>query len=201
MATLSYPIVEHFYTLQGEGYWAGTPAYFVRLGGCDVGCSWCDTRYSWKKDGWALAVPDEIVSWIKQTPARHVVLTGGEPTMHPLAPLIQTLQKQGFFVQIETSGAYPPPAVLPDWITFSPKRFKPPHSAWYAAASELKVVIHARSDFSWAEKQYDLCRRGIPAFLQPDFYQAQALPWILEYVRQHPHWRLSLQWHRYLAIP
>lgn len=197
----TYPIVEHFYTLQGEGYWAGTPAYFVRLGGCDVGCTWCDTRYSWKKDGWQQASIAEILAWVRQMPGHHVVITGGEPAMHPLSPLVQALKDAGFFVQIETSGAYPPPAVLPDWITLSPKRFKPPDPQWYPIASELKVVIHARSDFRWAEQQYALCDRRLPAFLQPDFYQAEALSWIMDYLRQHPHWRLSLQWHRYLAIP
>ncbi|MCS7297278.1 MAG: 7-carboxy-7-deazaguanine synthase QueE [Bacteroidia bacterium] len=196
-----YPIVEHFYTIQGEGYWAGTPAYFIRLGGCDVGCSWCDTRYSWRKEGWPTASAEQMKEWICRTPARHVVLTGGEPTMHDLEPLIQTLQGAGYFIQIETSGAYAPPSSRPNWITFSPKRFKSPHPAWYAIADELKVVIHAPSDFQWAETQRLQCQRALPSFLQPDFYQQSAVKWILEYVREHPSWRLSLQWHRYLGIP
>ncbi|MCS7153834.1 MAG: 7-carboxy-7-deazaguanine synthase QueE [Bacteroidia bacterium] len=198
---MNYPVVEHFYTLQGEGFWAGTPAYFIRLGGCDVGCVWCDTRYSWKKEGWPLFSPEEILSWVRQTPASHVVLTGGEPTMYPLDPLITKLQEEGYFVQIETSGAYPLPSVLPNWITFSPKRFKEPLPAWYAQAHELKIVIHAKSDFRWAELQRSRCEAAQAYFLQPDFYNPSALEWIIEYVKTHPTWRLSMQWHRYLAIP
>lgn len=197
----AYPIVEHFYTLQGEGYWAGTPAYFIRLGGCDVGCTWCDTRYSWAKEGWQTATAAEIRAWIAGTPAQHVVITGGEPTLHPLEALIQELHEGGYFTQIETSGAYPAPAILPRWITLSPKRFRPPQPMWYPIASELKVVIHARSDFAWAEAQRKQVSADIPAFLQPDFYQPEAIEWILEYLKAHPTWRLSLQWHRYLAIP
>ncbi|MCX7605838.1 MAG: 7-carboxy-7-deazaguanine synthase QueE [Bacteroidia bacterium] len=196
-----YPVVEHFYTLQGEGYWAGQPAYFVRLGGCDVGCSWCDTRYSWPKEGWDLYTPEEIREWITRTPARHVVLTGGEPTMHPLSPLIDTLRQGGLFVQLETSGAYPLPDVLPDWITLSPKRFRPPLPSYYEVARELKVVIHARSDFGWAEQQLAFCPPTVQAYLQPEAYQPETLSWIIAYLKEHPRWRLSLQWHRYLAIP
>ncbi|MDW8235655.1 MAG: 7-carboxy-7-deazaguanine synthase QueE [Bacteroidia bacterium] len=194
-------MVEHFYSLQGEGYWSGKPAYFLRLGGCDVGCSWCDTKYSWAMHGWQDYPIEEILSQVGSVPARHVVLTGGEPTLHSLSPLIETLQQAGYFVQIETSGAYPPPERLPDWITFSPKRFKPPHPAWYAIAHELKVVIHARSDFRWAEKQYALCTGAPVAFLQPDSYRPEAPQWIIEYLRTHPHWRMSLQIHKYLSIP
>lgn len=198
----AYPIVEHFYTLQGEGYWAGQPAYFIRLGGCDVGCAWCDTRHSWPKEGWPTYTPAEILAWIKATPALHVVLTGGEPTLHPLGPLVQMLQKAGYFVQIETSGAYPlDPENIPDWITFSPKRFKPPHPSYYALAHELKIVIHARSDLAWAEAQRKRLERPIPAFLQPEAYQPQSLEWIIDHLRSHPHWRLSVQLHRYLGLP
>ncbi|MEN3040095.1 MAG: 7-carboxy-7-deazaguanine synthase QueE [Bacteroidia bacterium] len=197
----TYPIVEHFYTLQGEGFWVGTPAYFIRLGGCDVGCSWCDTRHSWRKEGWPSFSPVEIIAWIKQTPATHVVITGGEPTMHPLTPLISALKMQGYFIQMETSGAYPLSGSLPDWITFSPKRFKPPHPAWYDYAQELKVVIHAKSDFVWAETQRSQCKSAQAYFLQPDFYNPAATQWILDYIKENPSWRLSVQWHRYLAIP
>ncbi|MCX8111879.1 MAG: 7-carboxy-7-deazaguanine synthase QueE [Bacteroidia bacterium] len=196
-----YPVVEHFYTLQGEGYWAGKPAYFIRLGGCDVGCTWCDTQYSWRKEGWPKVTPEEILGWVRNTAAVHVVITGGEPTLHCLDALIAAFRSEGYFTQLETSGAYPPPTVLPDWITLSPKRFKLPHSAWYAHARELKVVIHARSDLDWAEAQMRLCRNDVHAFLQPEFYRPEALGWILEYIKLNPHWRLSLQWHRYLGIP
>lgn len=196
-----YPLVEHFYSVQGEGYWSGQPAYFLRLGGCDVGCSWCDTRYSWPQTGWPAYPAEALVELVRATPARHVVLTGGEPTLHSLEPLIAALQEAGYFVQLETSGAYPPPSVLPNWITFSPKRFKAPYPAWYELAQELKVVIHAPSDLEWAEAQRKRCPSALPAFLQPDYYQPRAIQWILEYIKAHPSWRLSVQVHRYLAIP
>lgn len=196
-----YPVIEHFYTLQGEGYWAGTPAYFIRLGGCTVGCSWCDTRYSWPLEGWNRYDIPTLLEWVQATPARHVVITGGEPTLHPLAPLLQALQEAGYFVQIETSGTYPLPEVLPNWITLSPKRFQPPLEAYYGASHELKVVIHARSDLLWAELQRKRCPPGLPAFLQPEAYQPDALAWILSYLKENPHWRLSLQLHRLLSIP
>ncbi|MCS7189037.1 MAG: 7-carboxy-7-deazaguanine synthase QueE [Bacteroidia bacterium] len=197
----SYPIVEHFYSLQGEGYWAGRAAYFIRLGGCDIGCSWCDTQYSWPLEGWKNHTPETILSWIRPTPARHVVITGGEPTLHPLGPLIRALQEEGLFVQLETSGAYPPPEHLPDWITFSPKRFRPPHPAYYEVAHELKVVIHAPSDLQWAETQRNLCKSNPVAFLQPEAYEPNALNWVLPYIQENPIWRLSLQLHRYIGIP
>lgn len=196
-----YPIVEHFYSLQGEGFWAGKPAYFLRLGGCDVGCFWCDTRHSWPQTGWPTYTPAEMLAWITQTPTQHVVLTGGEPTLHPLAALIETLRGAGLFVQLETSGAHAPPSVLPDWITFSPKRFRAPDPLYYELAHELKVVIHSRSDLLWAEAQRARCKPNLPAFLQPQAYQPAAIEWILAYLKDNPHWRLSMQWHRYLAIP
>ncbi len=197
-----YPLVEHFYTLQGEGFWAGRPAYFLRLGGCDVECSWCDTRHSWPLEGWPQYTAQELLSLVSATPARHVVITGGEPTLHPLGELVGTLQAAGYFVQLETSGAHPLPEPCPDWVTFSPKRFKPPLPSYYQRASELKVVIHAQSDLKWAEDQLNQCPEGIPAFLQPDFYRLnEALTWIVEYIQAHPNWRLSLQWHRYLNLP
>lgn len=201
MSEVRYPLVEHFYTLQGEGFWAGQPAYFLRLGGCTVGCTWCDTRYSWPLEGWTLHTARELLSWVAATPARHVVLTGGEPTLHPLGRLVETFQAAGYLVQLETSGTCPLPEPCPDWVTFSPKRFKQPLSQYYEHASELKVVIHARSDLKWAEEQREKCPAGVPAFLQPDFYRQEALGWILEYLEAHPHWRLSLQWHRYLNLP
>jgi organic radical activating enzyme len=145
--------------------------------------------------------PEELCEWVAATPARHVVLTGGEPTLHDLGPLIQALKQRGFFVQIETSGAFPLGSVTPDWITFSPKRFHPPHPMYYTQAQEIKVVIHARSDLAWAEAQRAQCASSVPAFLQPEAYQPASLTWILEYIKANPHWRLSMQWHRYLAIP
>ncbi len=196
-----YPVVERFYSVQGEGYWVGQPAYFIRLGGCPVGCSWCDTRHSWPYEGWPLYDIPTLVLEAQQRNAKHIVLTGGEPTIHPIGPLIQALQSAGLFVQIETAGIGPPPEPKPNWITFSPKRFMKPQSAYYELCDELKVVIHAPSDFRWAETQKAKITRPIPAFLQPDTYQPNALQWTLSYIQGHPEWRLSLQIHRYLALP
>ena len=196
-----YPIVERFYSLQGEGYWVGQPAYFIRLGGCPVGCTWCDTRHSWPQAGWPLYDIATLVAEARERGAQHVVLTGGEPTIHSLGPLIEALQAEGCFVQLETAGIGPVPQPQPDWITFSPKRFMPPREAYYDLCHELKIVIHASSDFRWAEAQRMKVTRSIPAFLQPDAYQPAAMQWVLDYLQKHPQWRLSLQIHRYLALP
>jgi 7-carboxy-7-deazaguanine synthase len=196
-----YPLVEQFYSVQGEGYWVGQPAYFIRLGGCPVECTWCDTRHSWPREGWPLYDIPTLVAQAQARQAKHVVLTGGEPTIHPLGPLIKALKEAGFFVQMETAGIGPVPDPQPDWITFSPKRFMPPQQAYYELCHELKVVIHAPSDLRWAEKQREKITRPVPAFLQPDAYQPAALQWILSYLQTHPEWRLSLQIHRYLALP
>ncbi len=197
----TYPIVECFYSLQGEGYWVGQPAYFIRLGGCPVGCIWCDTRHSWPITGWADWNVEALVQDVRSRKAAHIVITGGEPTIHDLGPLVAALQQEGLFVQIETAGIGPIPQPRPDWITFSPKRFQAPHPDYYHACDELKVVIHAQSDFRWAEHQRAKLARQVPAFLQPDTYQAAALDWVITYVKAHPEWRLSLQVHRYLALP
>ncbi len=196
-----YPIVERFYSVQGEGYWVGQPAYFIRLGGCPVGCSWCDTRHSWPHEGWPHYDIPTLITEARSRKARHLVITGGEPTIHALGPLVQAFRSAGFFVQLETAGIGPVPDPLPDWITFSPKRFMAPLPAYYELCHELKVVIHAESDLRWAEKQRQVVTRPIPAFLQPDTYQPAALQWVLSYLQHHPEWRISLQIHRYLALP
>ncbi len=198
---MHYPIVEHFLSVQGEGYWVGQPAYFIRLGGCPVGCSWCDTRHSWPLAGWPRYSVETILGWVAPHAVRHIVVTGGEPTIHDLSFLVEALQTRGYFVQIETAGIGPLPTVRPDWITFSPKRFKAPLETYYAEADELKVIIHAQSDLRWAEAQCTRFGHQKPAFLQPDSYQPGAVEWILAHLRSHPHWRLSLQIHRILALP
>lgn len=197
---MRYSWVESFWTVQGEGYWAGMPAYFIRLGGCHVGCPWCDSRYTWEASRFPERTIEEILAPLALLSVRHVVLTGGEPTEHDLAPLVQALHEEGYFIQLETSGVYPLTAQV-DWITFSPKRFKAPQEIYFEKAHELKVVIHDASDLAWAERLYQKWDSQKPAFLQPQWYQPRSLQLILDHLRTHHHWRLSLQTHRFIDMP
>ncbi len=195
-----YRVMEHFYTLQGEGFWSGTPAYFVRLGGCDVGCFWCDVKESWDKNAFQSFSADTISNWISQTPARRVVITGGEPLLHNLDALCKELTAHNLKIHVETSGTQPVSGRF-DWVTFSPKKFKAALPEWYKLSDELKVIVHNRHDLQWAETHRLQLQREIPCFLQPEWYTPESANWIIDYVRAHPHWRLSLQTHKYLQIP
>ncbi|MGQ9863823.1 MAG: 7-carboxy-7-deazaguanine synthase QueE [Bacteroidia bacterium] len=197
---MRYWWVESFWTVQGEGYWAGTPAYFIRLGGCQVGCPWCDSRHTWEAHLFPQKTLDELLSPLESLSVRHVVLTGGEPTQQDLVPLVRALHQKGYFIQVETSGVRPLAAQV-DWITFSPKRFQPPQEMYFEKAHELKIVIHDASDLVWAEKLRQKWDSRKPAFLQPQWYQPTSLQLILEHLRGHPHWRLSLQTHRFIDMP
>lgn len=193
--------MEHFYTLQGEGYHTGKAAYFVRLGGCDVGCVWCDVKDSWD----ANAHPVMTVEEIRTLTARHkkgiVVVTGGEPAMHDLAPLCDELHEAGMQVHIETSGAHPLSGEL-DWITLSPKKFKAPLDNSLLRADELKVVVYNKSDFAWAEQHAAKVTKRCRLYLQPEWSKRDVMtPQIIEYIQQHPQWQLSLQTHKYINIP
>jgi len=195
-----YPVMEHFYTLQGEGHWAGTPAYFVRLGGCDVGCTWCDVKESWPKTGHEELSAQAITDIITQTPARRVVITGGEPTLHNLTALTDALHSAGLLVHIETSGTQPLTGSF-DWVTFSPKKFKAPLPEYYAHAHELKIIVHNKHDLLWAEGHAEQVGPLCVHFLQPDWFRPESAAWIIEHAKAHPHWRMSLQTHKYLDIP
>lgn len=195
------PVMEHFYTLQGEGYYSGHAAYFVRLAGCDVGCVWCDVKESWP------VTPDQylsigtLIGFIKQTPATLVVITGGEPLMYDLGPLTIALKQAGYQVNIETSGAYPLSGQF-DWICVSPKKFKAPLPEVLSKAQELKVIIYNPSDFEFAEANRKHTTPSCKLYLQPEWSRSERfLPDILEYIRNHPGWNLSLQTHKYLGIP
>ncbi len=193
--------MEHFYTLQGEGQYAGQAAYFIRLGGCDVGCVWCDVKESWDANAHPKMSVDELVQIATAHPGRLAVITGGEPAMYDLSPLADALHAAGFRVHIETSGAYEIKGDI-DWITLSPKKFKFPLDASLAKANELKVVVFNKSDFKWAEehkaKVPDTCR----LYLQAEWDKRQEIyPLIIEYIQQHPDWQLSLQTHKYINIP
>ncbi len=197
----SLPVMEHFYTLQGEGYHQGRAAYFIRLGGCDVGCVWCDVKDSWDGSRHPLLKVSELVSLVKQTAAKLVVITGGEPLMHNLDALTKALQDAGLETNIETSGAHPLSGNW-NWICLSPKKFKAPLPGIIPHASELKVVIFNKSDFEWAEKYAALVPPSCKLYLQPEWDKASTVtPLIIEYIKQNPKWELSLQIHKYINVP
>lgn len=197
----SLPVMEHFYTLQGEGHYAGHAAYFVRLGGCDVGCVWCDVKESWDASKHPMTDITEIIRHIKKTPAEIVVITGGEPLMYDLTELTAQLQKAGFRTHLETSGAYPLTGSW-NWICLSPKKFKEPLASIFPQANELKVIVYNKSDFSWAESHAALCQPDCKLFLQPEWSKAQEMTQpIVDHIKEHPDWSLSLQIHKYINVP
>jgi 7-carboxy-7-deazaguanine synthase len=195
------PVMEQFYTIQGEGAFSGHAAYFIRLGGCDVGCVWCDVKDSWNAELHEKVTVEDIVLQAKQHPSRIAVITGGEPAMYNLTLLTSALKNEGFSVHIETSGAYPLLGQF-DWITFSPKKFKAPLKEVSHLAHELKVVVYNKSDFEWAETHAkevsDICK----LYLQPEWDKHdKMLPLILSYIKDNPVWSVSLQTHKFMNIP
>lgn len=197
----AYPVMEHFYTLQGEGRYSGQAAYFIRLGGCDVGCVWCDVKESWDRDVHPLFSVTQLVTEALKYPGRIVVITGGEPALHNLAALTEGLQGAGFRVHIETSGSTELSGSL-DFITLSPKKFKAPLASALAKAHELKVVVYHKSDFKWAEEHAAQVGMHCTLYLQPEWSKKEEMtPIIIEYIQQNPRWQLSLQTHKYLNIP
>ena len=195
------PVMEHFYTLQGEGSYQGQAAYFIRLGGCDVGCVWCDVKESWDASNHPFLSIDEIVMHVQQTPARIVVITGGEPLLHDLTELTNHLKNGGFRVHIETSGSSPLSGTL-DWITLSPKKFKAPLPEVLPYANELKIIVFNKSDFIWAEEYAAKVSTTCKLYLQPEWTKAQLItPLIISYIKSHPQWQLSLQIHKYINVP
>ena len=193
--------MEHFYTLQGEGFHQGRAAYFVRLGGCDVGCVWCDVKDSWDGGKHPVLNIDDLLLNIEGTAAKLVVITGGEPLMHDLDALTAALRSKGYEVNIETSGAHPLSGTW-DWICLSPKKFKAPLPAILPLASELKVVVFNKSDFAWAEEYAALVSPACKLYLQPEWDRASIVtPMIIDYIKQHPKWELSLQIHKYINVP
>ena len=197
----SLPVMEHFYTLQGEGVHQGKAAYFIRLAGCDVGCVWCDVKESWDAGKHPVYAVTDLVTTVKATPAQIVVITGGEPLLHNLQPLTQALHKAGLRIHIETSGSSPLSGEL-DWITLSPKKFKAPLPEVLPQASELKIVVFNKSDFDWAEKWAADVSPQCRLFLQPEWSKAdQMTPLIVDYIKAHPKWQLSLQVHKYINVP
>ena len=199
-AQIQYPLMEHYYTLQGEGYHTGKPAYFIRLGGCDVGCVWCDVKDSWDATKHPTQSISEIVGLVTGTKARIAVITGGEPAMHNLTGLCDAFREAGINTHIETSGAYLISGKL-DWVTVSPKKFKAPLAGTLAIADELKVVIAHPSDFDWAEQNAAQVGTGCRLYLQAEWGKKEKFyPMITAYVKENPQWQLSLQTHKYINI-
>lgn len=196
-----YPVMEHFYTIQGEGANSGKPAYFIRLGGCDVGCHWCDVKESWDAAAHPACSIAEMIGWVEKSGAQHVVITGGEPLMYDLTLLTAALKEKGWDLWLETSGAYPVTGYW-DWICVSPKKFKQPLASVLKVADELKVIVFNGSDFSWALQHKELTNDQCDLFLQPEWSKEKTvLPLIIDFVKSHPGWRISVQTHKYMNIP
>jgi len=203
--------MEAFYTLQGEGTHQGKAAYFIRLGGCDVGCVWCDVKESWDADAHPKLCIDAIVGTaLESIPQNHqapgnnhviAVITGGEPLLYDLEPLTSSLRAAGFRTHIETSGSSEMSGVW-DWICISPKKFKAPLPQNLSVAHELKIIIFNKSDFAWAEKFAALMNKNCKLYLQPEWSKAATVtPLIIDYIKANPQWQLSLQVHKYVNIP
>ena len=194
------PLMEDFYTIQGEGYYQGQAAYFIRLGGCDVGCVWCDVKESWDASAYPVVAVEEITQRVKETGSPVAVITGGEPLMYDLTALTHSLQQAGVRTHLETSGVYPVTGSW-NWICFSPKKFKAPHSSILRRADELKIIVYNTSDFEWAEKFAADVPENCELFLQPEWSrEKEMLPMIIEYTKSNPHWKISLQIHKYMNI-
>ncbi len=195
------PIMEHFYTVQGEGAYTGKAAYFIRLGGCDVGCVWCDVKDSWDADKYPHSSINEIVDLVESgSKADIVVITGGEPAMYDLSELTDKLKVKGYRIHIETSGAYELKGEF-DWVTVSPKKFKAPLQSALEKADELKVVVFNQSDFSWGEKHAKQVLSTCKLYLQPEWSKHEKMQdLIFEYVKENPKWQISLQTHKYLGV-
>ncbi|MEO6949218.1 MAG: 7-carboxy-7-deazaguanine synthase QueE [Ginsengibacter sp.] len=195
------PVMEAFYTIQGEGFHQGKAAYFIRLAGCDVGCVWCDVKESWDEYLYPSQDINDIVREAKIYPGRLAVITGGEPTLHELEPLTKSLKEAGFETNIETSGSSPLTGYW-DWICLSPKKFKAPLPEILPIANEIKIIIFNKSDFAWAEKYAVLVSPDCKLYLQPEWSKAALVtPLIIDYVKQHPKWQISLQVHKYIDVP
>jgi organic radical activating enzyme len=195
------PVMEAFYTIQGEGFHQGRAAYFIRLAGCNVNCFWCDVKESWDADKHPRVSIDDILQQASAHPARLAIITGGEPLMYNLDELTYQLQSDGFETNIETSGSYALSGNW-NWICVSPKKFKPPTPECLNYANELKVVIYNKNDFAWAETYADQVNENCKLYLQPEWDRSAIMtPQIIDYIKQHPKWELSLQIHKYINVP
>jgi 7-carboxy-7-deazaguanine synthase len=195
------PLMEHYYTIQGEGHYTGRAAYFIRLGGCDVGCHWCDVKESWNASKHPHTSVDKIVRLVMDSQSAIAVITGGEPAMYDLSDLTKQLRKNKVRTHIETSGAYSLTGTW-DWICLSPKKTKPPVKEVFKHANELKMIIYNKDDFKWAEKNAKKINKKCKLFLQPEWSKShEILPMVIDYIKKHPQWQISLQTHKYMNIP
>ncbi len=201
MITDKIPIMEMFYTIQGEGFHTGRAAYFIRTGGCDVGCVWCDVKESWDAKAHPPMSVQEIVDEVIKSKTDFVVITGGEPTMYDLTALTEALKKIGIEIALETSGAYPIRGNF-DWICLSPKKFKMPLETNYKLANELKMIIFNKSDFDWADELKNKVGTSCKLYVQTEWDKSEKmLPLIINYVKDNWEWKISLQTHKFLNIP
>jgi len=192
--------MESFYSIQGEGFHSGKPAYFIRLSGCDVNCHWCDVKESWDISKEQYASIDDIVNKVIKTSTKLVVITGGEPLMHDLSDLTTALKNEDKKIHIETSGTHPLTGDF-DWICFSPKKFKKPLEIYYSVSDELKIIICNKSDFQWAEEVSRKVKKNTKLIMQPEWSREELIsPLILDYIKLNPKWRISVQTHKYLNV-
>lgn len=196
----SLPVMETFYTVQGEGAFAGAPAFFIRLAGCDVGCTWCDVKDSWDAEMHPRKSVQDLVTMVSESGAPICVITGGEPMMYDLTVLTRQLKEKGIRTHLETSGVYPISGAW-DWITFSPKKFKKPEEGVYALAHELKVIVFHPSDLPWAAEHAEKVSNKCKLYLQPEWEKKERMqPLILDFIRKNTQWRISVQTHKYLGV-
>ncbi|HMZ45593.1 MAG TPA: 7-carboxy-7-deazaguanine synthase QueE [Chitinophagaceae bacterium] len=209
--SMLYPVMESFYTLQGEGFYTGAAAYFIRLAGCDVGCVWCDVKESWNANEHPKYSVNDIIEKVlievnyhsisNKTNLPIIVITGGEPLMHNLNELTKALQQNGFKTNIETSGSSALSGSW-DWICLSPKKFKPPIKENIVLANELKIIVYNKQDFKWAESYAKQVNSHCKLYLQPEWSKRELItPLIVEYIKLNPQWQLSLQTHKYINVP
>ncbi len=200
MYSSTFPIMETFYSIQGEGYYQGHAAFFIRLAGCDVGCVWCDVKESWDAEKHEVRSVDSLLEEVQKTNATIVIITGGEPLMYDCGPLTEALREAGFKTHLETSAAYPLSGKW-DWICVSPKKFKQALPDVLSDANELKVIVFNQSDFEWALQHAQKVTNSSLLFLQPEWSkEKEMLPLITEFIQQNPNWKLSLQIHKYMGV-
>ena len=196
----SLPIMEYFYSVQGEGYYSGCPAFFIRLAGCDVGCVWCDVKESWDKNEHEVLTTDFLIDKVKESGTNFCVITGGEPAMYDLTVLTSKLKAQGIYLAIETSGAYPIVGDF-DWVCLSPKKFKAPVNSVVEQAHELKIIIFNTHDFKWGEEYAAQVSKECKLFFQPEWSKAEEMSMhIVDYIKANTQWNISLQTHKFLGV-